>query len=159
MGKSTAIMIGDERVCTKCNVPQSLDNFQKVTRNGKVYVHGRCRGCASKEALKYKWAGTEALRNQKLLIVEERKNVPCADCGQRFPTCAMDFDHVRGEKKMNIAQSVAQTWSMEIFLAELDKCEVVCACCHRIRTYRNGGSDHLARIRKGRVKAGMTVRS
>jgi hypothetical protein len=34
--------------------------------------------------------------------VTQLKMIPCMDCKQRFPTCAMDFDHTRGEKLFNI---------------------------------------------------------
>jgi hypothetical protein len=55
----------------------------------------------------------------------------CADCGYREHHVALDFDHVRGVKLLNVCQakSIAQAQS------EIEKCEVVCACCHRIRTY------------------------
>lgn len=44
----------------------------------------------------------------------------------------MDFDHV-GDKAFNIATAIDKRWS-EI-QAEIKKCDVVCANCHRIRTY------------------------
>jgi hypothetical protein len=46
----------------------------------------------------------------------------------------MDFDHVRGEKKLNLSQlrNTRLAWSR--LLEELEKCELVCSNCHRIRT-------------------------
>lgn len=61
------------------------------------------------------------------------KDKPCADCGKKFPPCAMDFDHISGEKVMNIAQ-LSRLSSPASLLTELKKCELVCATCHRIRT-------------------------
>lgn len=47
----------------------------------------------------------------------------------------MDFDHVKGNKVSGIAIMVGyKTISMEELLAEMEKCELVCANCHRIRT-------------------------
>lgn len=54
----------------------------------------------------------------------------CADCGYNAHHAALDFDHVRGEKKFNIAGS----WGTIQCLREIEKCEVVCSNCHRIRT-------------------------
>jgi hypothetical protein len=45
-----------------------------------------------------------------------------------------DFDHVRGEKVANISALVTKGPVADL-ITELAKCDVVCACCHRIRTY------------------------
>jgi hypothetical protein len=49
----------------------------------------------------------------------------------------MDFDHRPGEKKcFALANAMGQTRiSAERLRAEIAKCDVVCANCHRIRTY------------------------
>jgi hypothetical protein len=74
------------------------------------------------------------LRQKKEVLIEQAKDKPCLDCGRKFPRVAMDFDHVRGEKKRGIAQMVNGAWSIETLLAEIAKCELVCANCHRVRT-------------------------
>ena len=61
------------------------------------------------------------------------KDRPCADCGIQYPSWVMQFDHVRGEKKFDIAQ--ASSASEKRLLEEIAKCEVVCANCHAERTY------------------------
>lgn len=61
---------------------------------------------------------------------------PCADCGGRFPPECMDFDHVRGEKIRGVAQMMH--YSKARLCAEILKCELVCANCHRTRTYGYG---------------------
>ena len=60
------------------------------------------------------------------------KSAPCMDCGHVFPSCAMDFDHVRGEKKFSLNNGASHT--DKDVADELLKCDLVCACCHRIRT-------------------------
>jgi hypothetical protein len=60
------------------------------------------------------------------------KDKPRLDCGQRFPPCVMDFDHVRGEKAFGIGRIFQG--NKERTLAEISKCDLVCANCHRIRT-------------------------
>lgn len=64
-----------------------------------------------------------------------KEGQPCVDCGQVFPPCCMDWDHVRGEKCFNVSQA-AIFKSKEVTLREISKCELVCANCHRIRTHR-----------------------
>ncbi len=75
-----------------------------------------------------------ARKLEKRELVRQAKDVPCVDCGRRFPACAMDFDHVAGIKKYNIAAMAGGPHSLAAMLEEMAKCEVVCACCHRVRT-------------------------
>jgi hypothetical protein len=44
----------------------------------------------------------------------------------------MDFDHVKGDKSAHVSGLL--TCSPQRLLAEIQKCEVVCACCHRVRS-------------------------
>ena len=67
-------------------------------------------------------------------IQEIKESSPCADCGIQYPYYMLDFDHVRGEKLFNVA-STAMAASMGALEAEIAKCEVVCANCHRHRTF------------------------
>jgi hypothetical protein len=62
------------------------------------------------------------------------KNVPCADCGIKYPPYVMQFDHVRGVKLFNIG-STGRGKSREALEEEIAKCEVVCANCHMERTH------------------------
>jgi protein-arginine kinase activator protein McsA len=57
----------------------------------------------------------------------------CADCSERDPR-VLEFDHVRGVKYKDVSKMVAQGYSLEAIQAEIAKCEVRCANCHRRRT-------------------------
>ncbi len=59
----------------------------------------------------------------------------CTDCGYAEHPQALEFDHLGG-KVSEVAKMVGKTTSLETILAEIDKCEVVCANCHRLRTAR-----------------------
>lgn len=61
---------------------------------------------------------------------------PCADCGMHYHFAAMDFDHVRGEKKADISTLVTRGARIVRIKAEIDLCELVCSNCHRIRTFK-----------------------
>ena len=65
--------------------------------------------------------------------------VGCADCGYNAHAEALDFDHRPGEvKSFNVSKGYQ--YAEAIALAEVAKCEVVCANCHRVRTAQRRGS-------------------
>ncbi len=70
-------------------------------------------------------------------FVDELKSVPCTDCGRQPPPYCMDFDHLEG-KEIEVSRMVGRGYSKKRVLEEISKCEVVCAVCHRIRTFGNG---------------------
>ena len=75
-------------------------------------------------------------RKQRLReMVSEYKARPCVDCGVQYPPYVMDLDHVRGDKDTNVAQMVSAGYAKKRIMEELLKCEVVCANCHRMRTF------------------------
>ena len=57
----------------------------------------------------------------------------CVDCGYDKDPQALDLDHVRGDK-IAVVSRLVKTASLERIVDELDKCEVVCANCHRLRS-------------------------
>lgn len=80
-------------------------------------------------------------RLQERLVAQIRKlkeETPCPDCHQFFPYYVMDFDHVRGKKKFNISAATRYVWpaKVPVIMREIEKCELVCSNCHRIRTHR-----------------------
>jgi hypothetical protein len=74
----------------------------------------------------------DALRIERgQLILDFLRDHPCADCGEEDPI-VLEFDHL-ADKEFDISQGhVDHAW--ERVLAEIAKCEVVCANCHRRRT-------------------------
>lgn len=78
-------------------------------------------------------------------IYENLKSGPCVDCGTQYPPCVMQFDHVRGDKKA-IVSDLARRRSVATMLAEIEKCDLVCANCHAVRT-----SNRLRTISKGAI--------
>ena len=81
-------------------------------------------------------------RRRQAVIHEIKMARGCADCGYRGHPVALDFDHRPGvDKLFTIGQDARRKWS-EIE-AEIEKCDVVCSNCHRIRTYRRNNPDEL----------------
>ena len=65
-----------------------------------------------------------------------KEGVPCADCGEVFPSFVMHWDHLPGFEKRGDIGSMIGRYTREVILDELKKCELVCANCHVLRTVR-----------------------
>ena len=96
-------------------------------------------------------ASDQKRRDDNRRYVDALKAGPCVDCGGLFPPVAMDFDHVRGEKRATVTRLVRDRAGRATIDAEVAKCELVCANCHRIRTAARG--QHEA----DRVDRGATL--
>lgn len=84
---------------------------------------------------KDEYNANQAVRRAKIRsTIECAKATPCLDCGIQYPTCVMQFDHVRGVKRFNIGSATALSPSLVTLKEEIAKCEVVCANCHAMRT-------------------------
>jgi hypothetical protein len=79
----------------------------------------------------------EKLRRQRLLkfVFDYKAEKGCAGCGENDPV-VLDLDHDDPELKVaSISYLVGGNGaSMQKILAELEKCTVRCANCHRRRT-------------------------
>ena len=75
------------------------------------------------------------------LLIEYLETHPCVDCGEK-DIVVLEFDHVRGVKRADIAQ-MKSSYTSKSLLLELSKCEVRCANCHRRKTARTFGSYRL----------------
>jgi len=74
---------------------------------------------------------------QTTRLLEYFKEHPCADCGQTDPV-ALEFDHLR-DKSFAIGTALTR-YGWDKIVAEIEKCEVVCANCHRRRTAHRRGA-------------------
>ncbi len=95
-----------------------------------------CRSCMSE----YPSQSPEAIRDRNARTKQRNKDWlhsyllchPCVDCGEP-DLVVLDFDHMR-DKKYQISKLVNSTCSLARLQAEVAKCDVVCANCHRRRT-------------------------
>ena len=68
-------------------------------------------------------------------LLDRLRSISCADCGGHFEACAMDFDHRKpAEKRYTVTRMVGRQPSATI-MDEVAKCDIVCANCHRLRTW------------------------
>lgn len=115
-------------VCKRCRAAYALENFERLQAWRREY-NTRTK---SKRHLAQKARRLEA----KFFVDVYKESRPCADCGRGFPAVAMDLDHVRGGKIRSISGLVSGAYKLDLIKAEIAKCEVVCAVCHRLRTAR-----------------------
>ena len=60
----------------------------------------------------------------------------CSDCGYKEHHAELEFDHLEarnGDQSRTIAKLMGKT--LKRIQEEIEKCDVVCATCHRIRTW------------------------
>jgi hypothetical protein len=90
-----------------------------------------------------------AIAANSAFVREVKTGRPCADCGGRFHPAAMDFDHQPGTKKVRGGVSALArhgTTTKAVLIREMWKCDLVCANCHRVRTF--------TRRQEQRIRAG-----
>lgn len=135
------------RVCSKCGISKDNHEFyfrKRGPRSGKYYE--KCKDCMKQRGRKYYHDNKD--RQLRLALIRRRKSyyikrdyvnkvkdVPCADCGQKYPFYVMDFDHRDGSDKLgHVAHMLSH--SIKYLEKEIQKCDIVCSNCHRIRTYK-----------------------
>jgi hypothetical protein len=140
---------GGERLrCCRCGELKPADEFA-WRRKAKHQRDTFCRLCRVAYGKEHYAANRQRYIDQALAVKQrlrlERTRYllqyfeehPCADCGESDPM-VLEFDHLR-DKRFSIGGKLCTaTWSD--ILAEIEKCEVVCANCHRRRTARRKGS-------------------
>ena len=136
------------KICNKCEIEKPLTEYRSRYRNknGSIYydtVCKRCNNVMSKARHKanytanpnYYCAKTIASKiPNRLKVIEYLKTHPCVDCGNS-DFRVLEFDHRDPQTKLDAVSSMLRTgkpWS--VIEREIDKCDVRCANCHRIKT-------------------------
>lgn len=133
-----------EKRCNKCakTLPVAAFNKSAMRKDG---LQTYCRSCSStyytnnrelRIAQAAKIAASRKLEIQRW-ILDYLGDHPCVDCGENDPV-VLEFDHVRDVKVAGIADMVAHGRAIGAIKAEIAKCEVRCANCHRRRTAKVG---------------------
>lgn len=135
------------RRCGRCQEEKPMSDFA-WRRKAKGQLDNYCRRCRAAYKQQHYAANKEryvtlAMQRKKRLALERAeflmeyfRSRPCADCGEDDPL-VLEFDH-KDDKLFTIARGLRDR-SWETLLREMEKCDVVCANCHRRRTARRGG--------------------
>jgi hypothetical protein len=133
---------GQMRKCARCGKRLPISAFARYRDGYQSY----CRACQKEyDAAWYRvnrerrQAKVRADRHAHTAWLDSLKEgKPCADCGRIYPPYVMEWDHLPGsEKSLVLADTRRAAHSKSRILAELSKCELVCANCHRERTFGN----------------------
>jgi hypothetical protein len=144
------------KTCTKCRATRSEKDF--AFRNKALGKrHQICKFCnntgGKEHYARYKdYYKEKAKLRDVTMRVELRKQLlnylskqACADCSESDPV-VLEFDHVRKNKNKTISALITRKSSWNMILKEIAKCDVVCANCHRRRTYLRCGSYRVRDI-------------
>lgn len=122
------------KTCSQCGQTEVSTTFYK---KGLV-----CKQCAKANRKKHytenrQYYIDKARRHEnkiKKYVRDLKNSTPCADCDKSFPFYVMDFDHLEN-KEFLIAHAHNKKTAISAVQLEIDKCDIVCANCHRERTF------------------------
>ena len=76
---------------------------------------------------------------QRKMVWDYLTHHPCVECGESDPI-VLEFDHqVPADKHLAISNLVNRAGSIKKLMAEIEKCHVLCANCHRRKTAKQFG--------------------
>lgn len=137
------------KICTMCNEEKDIEEFPLRNR----FTTGRqsyCKSCKAKMHSNWYENNKEYQKeNASRHRIEYRQTLreyaaeylsthPCTRCGEADYR-VLEFHHVRGSKENDISVIIGRGSSLEKLKAEIEKCEVVCANCHRKITAEERG--------------------
>lgn len=120
---------GNGKICPKCG--------NKFIPNKNGWTRQYCFDCVPPES----YSSGARLRQRIKQWALEYKGGKCCICGYNKCTAALDFHHRdMAQKDFNLSnRNIKLDW--ESIKTELDKCDLVCANCHREIHAMKEGSD------------------
>lgn len=110
------------KTCFRCKVEKNESEFYSKGKENRLQSY--CKPCLCRKQMD-RW--TE--RKVKAVGYLGGK---CLDCKNQYPLAVYEFHHRDpSQKEFNWVKMRLQNWN--VVLNELDKCDLLCANCHRIR--------------------------
>ena len=135
----------NEKYCSTCKGKKSKESFNKNKKN-KDGISSICRECSNTYSKKFynenkkKHKNKVNERSKKIILFNKQKEYdyykanPCDDCGNNNPI-VLEFDHRDKTNKIcEVSSMLNRSCSWSTIKKEIDKCDVRCANCHRIKT-------------------------
>ena len=120
-GKNKSKQDGRQPYCKDCGKARDKASYSRPERKKSVAEHRDRNKETNKE-----------------YVFDFLKKNPCVDCGETNPIF-LDFDHVRGVKRKDISSALRRGWKLDTLIEEIQKCDVRCVKCHRVKTAKEGG--------------------
>ena len=127
------------KICSKCKVEKPTDEFRWRNKS-KGVLHSQCKECEkARDKIHYQESKLrrEAVfqtalfqKNRNVAIVEKAKECGCKKCGEKR-SYVLDFHHINPQEKSATINHLIKSGSEQTLLTEIDKCDVLCANCHR----------------------------
>lgn len=147
-----------KKICPKCNNSLELDAFNWKIKNVKKASY--CKNCSRKYIKNHynnnkKYYLEKATKRNKELKQQLQKYLfnflsksQCVDCGEK-DILVLEFDHREKIKKSyNISHIHRNSMTLDKLTAEIKKCDVRCANCHRRKTEKEINSWKLQYLRQ-----------
>lgn len=143
----------ENKFCTKCRTTKPRDQF-RVDRRQPDGLHQHCTQCRKITESRWRDSNRQHLREKskdqthhnkivcRSYVFEYLKSNHCIDCDEDN-ILLLDFDHLEpSDKKYSIGKMLNSRGGVSLvkLKAEIDKCVVRCANCHRLRTIKQFGS-------------------
>ena len=147
------------RICRTCGLEKEEEEFHKGGKNpgGRSSSCGVCKNeyyksWYKKNRKKQITATTKRYHKYSKEFEELKAELVCEKCGFDN-TLALDFHH-RDPKEKDMALADAKGhWSLHKIRKEIEKCEVLCANCHRIKHHEiHAGRARAAAQHSPKVK-------
>jgi hypothetical protein len=129
------------KICIKCGLPKEDGEFRGRRNDCRTCCKEYAEAHYKKNKSTYikrarKFNDNQKKENRKRLL-DFLKGKSCIDCGNS-DVRVLEFDHKeRHTKKDNVSSMVCQ-YRWGVVLEEIEKCDIRCANCHRIKTTIEG---------------------
>jgi 5-methylcytosine-specific restriction endonuclease McrA len=140
--------------CTKCRTEKPLSEyFVRDKKTGRL--HAQCKACYQAHRQTYYSAHYQKYRDSYLERAQRRREKlrlefrtkmlkylsgkSCSVCGES-DIRVLELDHIDpSQKRFTISQAVRLGYKWSEVLAEIQKCQILCANCHKKRTAEQYG--------------------
>jgi hypothetical protein len=132
------------KICIKCGIEKEDSEF--VFRNKKKQIRRTtCKVCLmeynrkhykenkSKYILRARNFSKKQRKENRQKLFDFLKLKKCVDCGND-DVRVLEFDHKSRLDKFSTVCNMINRYNWKTILKEIDKCEIRCANCHKIKT-------------------------
>jgi len=133
------------KTCSKCKTQKDDQYFSKRSES-KDGLKPQCKDCdriysqnmdPEKRNKRHNISRKKRIRKLQLKILEFLATQKCSHCSETDPV-VMEFDHLNPTtKEISVSEAIDRCFSWKRVKAEIDKCQILCANCHRRKTAKD----------------------